>query len=513
MIHTAKQQKRICLRLPMFLTALLLLTGCTPEEKTLLLSRSQPDTEAAESQDPAKDFTVKKIYAYTYTTRDLLMQSAFLEGCGENEIHIIAFDERDDDEKLVYRQVDYRYGFYDTMGEFFRFWEDWFEPANPNLMCDDLYISQLLPSPDGTQMLVYIRSTIWDTCFIWLCSLDSQDPWLLYEGIHIDDPLKGSFSPDGRWVTFDAAGTVTGGKHLVPIYDCRRNTFADREQYWTVTQSSDSYSGFYPPDELLYTEAEVDEQVLNAQLCSYSESPSPALLTFIHDSADDISVNLLYKIPGEGVEPDINASTGLRFGEKGRLYLLGKEFNETNPEDDLSMLELLDPNHIGHSMAYLFNYTGMPYIQFQYDNDNDLLYYMPDTLTLSVKNMNTLQDNYQPLTFSEPVWDFIPLASGDILALLIQTAGTMPVETQGTANTQNTYIGDSGATPYTTRNYWDIQSADLYLYPADGTERHLLYKNVQNLLNMEYDAQSRRILLETFEDDEMGHRRCIILEL
>lgn len=89
----------------------------------------------------------------------------------------------------------------------------------------------------------------------------------------------------------------------------------------------------------------------------------------------------------------------------------------------------------------------------------------------------------------------------------------MPVETQGTANTQNTYIGDSGATPYTTRNYWDIQSADLYLYPADGTERHLLYKNVQNLLNMEYDAQSRRILLETFEDDEMGHRRCIILEL
>ncbi len=253
--------------------------------------------------------------------------------------------------------------------------------------------------------------------------------------------------------------------------------------------------------------------MLNAQLCSYSESPSPALLTFIHDSADDISVNLLYKIPGEGVEPDINASTGLRFGEKGRLYLLGKEFNETNPEDDLSMLELLDPNHIGHSMAYLFNYTGMPYIQFQYDNDNDLLYYMPDTLTLSVKNMNTLQDNYQPLTFSEPVWDFIPLASGDILALLIQTAGTMPVETQGTANTQNTYIGDSGATPYTTRNYWDIQSADLYLYPADGTERHLLYKNVQNLLNMEYDAQSRRILLETFEDDEMGHRRCIILEL
>ena len=176
MIHTAKQQKRICLRLPMFLTALLLLTGCTPEEKTLLLSRSQPDTEAAESQDPAKDFTVKKIYAYTYTTRDLLMQSAFLEGCGENEIHIIAFDERDDDEKLVYRQVDYRYGFYDTMGEFFRFWEDWFEPANPNLMCDDLYISQLLPSPDGTQMLVYIRSTIWDTSFIWLCSLDSQDP-------------------------------------------------------------------------------------------------------------------------------------------------------------------------------------------------------------------------------------------------------------------------------------------------------------------------------------------------
>ena len=59
----------------------------------------------------------------------------------------------------------------------------------------------------------------------------------------------------------------------------------------------------------------------------------------------------------------------------------------------------------------------------------------------------------------------------------------------------------------------DIQSGDLYLYPADGSEPKLLYKNIQYLLNMEYDSETRRILLETCEEDSPSRRRCIILEL
>ncbi len=40
-----------------------------------------------------------------------------------------------------------------------------------------------------------------------------------------------------------------------------------------------------------------------------------------------------------------------------------------------------------------------------------------------------------------------------------------------------------------------------------------MYKNLQNLISMEYDARNRRILLETCESDNMTHRKCIILEL
>ena len=74
------------------------------------------------------------------------------------------------------------------------------------------------------------------------------------------------------------------------------------------------------------------------------------------------------------------------------------------------------------------------------------------------------------------------------------------------------YIQENGV-PVNLQWYWEILSADLYLYPAGASEGHLLYKNLQNLIGMEYDEATGRILLETCEGSDMAHRRCIILEL
>lgn len=139
---------------------------------------------------------------------------------------------------------------------------------------------------------------------------------------------------------------------------------------------------------------------------------------------------------------------------------------------------------------------------------------MGDAFRLSRLNVQTLEQEAEFRLFPEPVWDFLPMDSGDILAVLVTASSSGPVATENNgAATQNASKVSGSAPPLIVQNYWDIQSADLYLYPADGTERRLLYKNVQNLLNMEYDAQTRRIMLETYEDSDICHRRCIILEL
>lgn len=94
----------------------LLPAGCTPEEKTMILPMTSDVGTEAESSEAGKDFTVQKIYTYAYETLHSLNKSAFLQGCAENEIRILARDEANDDTSLVSRQVDYRYGFYDTPG-------------------------------------------------------------------------------------------------------------------------------------------------------------------------------------------------------------------------------------------------------------------------------------------------------------------------------------------------------------------------------------------------------------
>ena len=138
---------------------------------------------------------------------------------------------------------------------------------------------------------------------------------------------------------------------------------------------------------------------------------------------------------------------------------------------------------------------------------------MSDAFTLSILNMDTPEYDRESRIFPEPVWSFLPLESGDILAVIItaSNSGSVATETNG-VYVQNGREESGSASPVVIQNYWDIQYADLYLYPADGSERRLLYKNVQNLLNMEYNAQTRRILLETYENEDICHRRCIILE-
>ncbi len=506
----------------LLLAVLLLLTGCTPEEQTFLLTRSQPSEEETEATDPSRDFTVKKIYAYTYTTSDLLAKSAFLRDCGENEIHIAALDEKNLSEKLFFRKVDYRYGFYDTTGEYFHFWEDWFEPSG-NEMRGDFYIEKLLPSPDGTQLLIYVCSSFWDTHFVWLYTLGSQDPWLLYEGIPGNRTLKGSFSPDGNWVTFDVEGSILGDKHLVPIYDCHKAPAEGEEDYWIIPQKDESSGRVYPPDELIAAPLEDSQWQWATELCTRSNAPS--LLRFIlnSDNGDnDFFAELIYKDNAGESEPYIDTSANLRSlrRENGRLYLLGNDRVENENEDENVSSFQIPPdsdymeNSYGHFVGSLFSYKEMPYFQYKYIENQNLLYYMRDAFTLSLINTTTLELETTYRSFPEAVWDFLPMESGDILAVLVMASSSGPIATENNgAATQYTSETGGSAPPLVVQNYWDIQYADLYLYPADGSERRLLYKNVQNLLNMEYDAQSRRILLETYEDYDICHRRCIILEL
>jgi len=76
--------------IPPLLLFTALLTACAPEEKTMqlpLVSSAEDETQANPSD---RDFTVKKIYTYSYETLELLDKSAFLSGSGENEVHILS---------------------------------------------------------------------------------------------------------------------------------------------------------------------------------------------------------------------------------------------------------------------------------------------------------------------------------------------------------------------------------------------------------------------------------------
>ena len=488
------RKKHILCLILLPLTALLM-TGCSPEEKTMLLPKAQSSEEESEGVDPSRDFTVKKIYTYSYETSELLLKSAYLKGCGENQVHINALDDKHEDVLLVYRQVDYRYGFYDTLGELIRFWEDWNNPSGGS-MESDLYIDSLLPSPDGKQLLIYIRSAFWDSSMVWLQTLGTPEPWLLYEGTSGQgDPMIGAFSPSGSWVTFDAAGSSSSDECMVPIYDCGKTEFVEEDQYLEFRRdpkinsaSGHLYSRLYPPDQTLFASSDVSsKQPWSATLCDTSNGPG--LLTFFREEDKNL----------------------LSFEMQQRL----------TPDDGQTQYsDYIDSSSIFHISSYLYNYDGMSYLQYKQQTEpENSFYYMGNPLQLVHAEMSEPFKEYA-VSFSDPVWDFLPLDTGDFLVLLVQEVGlngndyiNTPETTANNAEGNYKYIENGAATPLFIQNYWDIQSADLYLYPAEGTEGRLLYKNVQNLLGMEYDAENRRILLETYESGNLSHRKCIILEL
>lgn len=500
---------------PLLLSATLLLTGCAPEEKTLLLTTETASEEETELAGSSRDFTVKKIYTYTYETRSQLDKSAFLQGCDENEIHIIALEDADGEEKLAYRQVDYRYGFYDTVGEFLQTWEDWNNPDGGE-MEGDLYIDKLLPSPDGKQLLVYVQSAFWDRVMVWLYTLGEQE-LLLYEGdVPTVGDLQGSFSPTGRWVTFDAAGASTGDTCLVPVYDCRKEREEDAPAPWLMSSTS---ALFYPFDQILHTNQHSSVWPWKSALLDIDGQAG--LISFVQEPAYS-SVSATRILP---LSPSIVPDASLLSEDAEQL-----------------------PNHYQYQSCYLYEYEGMPYLYFSITEDGKVIDYLGNPSHLCSVDMDTFSTQNSLYDFPGIVWDFLRLDSGDVLVALAQETnqnasdyGTEKFfsaliphgvcaanpylchtslflaegdDTQGnTVNHSSQYLDVDSNLSVTIQELWGIQSADLYLYPGGTSEGQLLYKNLQNLLSMEYDAQNGRILLETYEGNDLSHRKCILLEL
>lgn len=457
-------------------TLLLPLTGCAPEERTLLLPKTVVLEEETQKSGSTKDFTVKKLYTYEYETRETLVKSAFLKDCDENKINILA-KETDEENILAFRQVDYRYGFYDTISNFLQFWEDWSNPSE-GTFTGDLIIEKLLPSPDGRQYLVYIRSVFWERRIVWLYTLGEQEPLLLYESnMEIDGILKGSFSPSGRFVTFDVFGASTGSQHYVPIYDCSKAAASEEAPEYIALENQ---ARLYPPAQTLhYSDTyEPPDKLLAAEL--FDISGNVGLLSFSRTGKTDIGTSIRYwnGAPNSFLT-DMSASS--------LQYYRGVLLNETAA-------------------------LKMPYLKYVYYADENAVYFLEDMAKLLKTTIEVgAERTNEYIQFPNVILDFLRLDTGDLLVMIAQDFGVSKEKNNGF--NANMLLEENIDSPLFIQRYWDILSADLYLYPAGETEGKLLYKNVQNLISMEYCEETRRILLETYEEPALNKRKCIILEL
>lgn len=464
-------RKKVCVYL--FLCIGVLAAGCTPQEKTLLLETGVVD-ETGEPVESVEDFTVKKIYTYSYDTSSLLDKSASLEGCKEHEVRVIAEGGQGSGDMPECRLVDYRYGFYDLagVGEISRedqtgrgraeFWSLWpsddsdgeakEEPEHPAY-----YAEQLQLSPDGTQMLVYAGAEYSDNRCVWLYDFETQEPWLLYQGTRYDwnDP-KGAFSPGGQWVTFDVTGGKSGAQ--VVVYDCHKErTEDDADTKWIKI---DGLSMIYDPDQTLFLARDAYTKVWTAGIFDISGYPG-----------------IVGIIENKEFSPEAFECYNLGYG-----YGTGYFMSQYYLRGDLA--------------------GTMPNLRYELDLSENRLYYMEDFKKLRSIDM-TQGDTAELGEFADTILDFLKLDSGEILTLTTQERPeTYVMRAEYSVNNLSE-----------TQNFWDIRSVDLYLYSEDGTEGQLLYKNLQHVINMEYDAETRRILLETYEDSIQMSRKCIILEL
>lgn len=451
------------------------LTGCAPREKTLLL----PDlyTLDPESEDPAtgEDFTVKKIYTYSYETSPALDQSASLKGCGEHEVSVIANEENTDGQMPLLRQVDYRYGFYDTSGQsktpweepqkvlhpiFWRLWSPYeaSEEGEADAGEDLLYgIEKMLLSPDGKKMLVYARAESWDNYFVWLYDFETQTPYTLYQGAPPKEgEAKGAFSPSGRWVSFDTTGSLH--QKLILLYDCRKDRLDEGEESFV---SIDEFSSFYPPDDTLPIVEAASQLIWETGL--FDRSDQAGLLTVIQEYDKAVLAIESYNLPPDDSEPAYAESS---------YYLYG------TPE-------------------------SIPYFRYALDVKSNHVYYLYDVSRMWSTDLTHGTSGIKT-DFSGAVLDFLRLDSGDCLLLCTQDANAYNMK--ATANLTN-------PDPFTLQKEWDISSVDLYLYSSEDESERLLYKDLRNVIRMEYDETTRRILVETSGDGTLKRRQCVILEL
>lgn len=458
----------------LLLVCALLLAGCgTPEEKTLLLPENTSQEDESEETGSAKDLTVKKIYVYSYETWENLAQSAFLQGSAENEINILSDNGQDDGAALAYRQVDYRYGFYDTAGEFLGDWKDYFDMNEED---SELYIEKLIPSPDGKQLLVYIRSAYWDTLFIQLFTLGEEKPRDLYAGdAGQAGYLKGCFSPGGRWVTFDTLGAIFGEERFALIYDCSQLPSPSEGQISIPVYAT---GRICPPSRVIYPDFGDHIFLWDAGLVDLSDNVG--LLSF---SADD------------------------------NEYGFSLDYHEDSPDYAQIPFSDWESPRQSHTSAILLGDVASqsPYLQYAYDAEENCLYYLDSGRQLRKVDLKGGSVTVTTaLQFPNTVQEFLRPDSGDILAAVVQEAELTAAEEKLYQDSFNSESDNFISTD--PDNYTDILSTDLYLYPEGTGEGILLYKNLHNLLHMEYDGDTGRILLETCEDGDLTHRKCIILE-
>lgn len=470
--------------------SLLLCTGCTPKEKTILLPDTRLQEGTEEESRTTGDFTVKRIFTYEYETEYAFRKSAFLRGCEEHEIRVAATEELENGSISVCRTVDYRYGFYDSTGlseSLFEntgtdreqiFWRLWNRPApsveEPEDTGEDLIytLENLLLSPDGARMLVYARAESWDNRLIWLYDFETRQPWLLYEGTTAEYELPtGSFSPSGRWVTFDIKADTTRGK--IAVYDCHKEIPTDStEQEKRIDLNV--LASLYPPDRVLHPADETTAEFKSSRLIEFQDQPG--IITLLKDG---------------------NTSNSIKAVE---YYIRGiSELYEEEPfysEDMYWYREEMYWYTENEYWLYGLSKNPMPYIQYELEctKEENRLYYLVDAQQLWNLDM-TEGTTTGPIDFSDLTALFLRLDNGDMLAL-----HTSDMEKYGWILPNNHSLSA-------------IPSSDLYLHIDGEADGQLLYKNLRNVTSMEYDPETHRILLETVENNDWTHRKCIILEM
>lgn len=433
------------------LWAVLLLSGCTPEEKTVVLPGEE--TQAAEGEEAwdGEGFSVKKIYTFSYETAAALERSAFIKGCGENEIRVIAREDEEEGSRLAGREVDYRYGFYQTEGDF---WVPCEDGSDGQTGDDASYIGKMIPSPDGRQILTYSFSPFSDYSAVKLYQMGAWEPWLLYEGEGgVGRSSKGAFTSDGRWMTFDVTGFRMGEKTVVPVYDSLKTPNQQKIVHSNSAQ-------LYPPDLALQAWTSKNSELWEAQLYDF-------------------------------------------FGEVGRIGI-------DSSDGRLMFVEDFPGNQNSYYLAG-GNGASPAYLQYELAEEENRLYYLVEDMQLWYLDLT--QGTYgEPIVFREPILDFLRLETGEILALAVPNSGEARAGSGDyVVNTEPIREADSRLMMI--QKFWSIRSVDLYLYPPEGGEGELLYKGIRDLVFMEYDQENGRILLETWEEGEPVRRKCLILEL